>query len=222
MGDVADKYDQDPEREWRRLAQDPYHTLEFRVNMHYIREHLPPGGIVLDAGGGPGRYAIDLCRAGYKVVLLDASSGCIATAKEKLAAEPESVQHNARDWAVGDVRNLVGFASNVASSTFAVADREDLARTLGYKSEATLNAALNWFIKVGTDGFKTMVDLRKVERQLNILQSNLQRVLGKAVPWTKWPNEWAFRRGVPGFYREGMDANEKANCKGSGCSQGPS
>jgi hypothetical protein len=123
--------------------------------------------------------------------------------KSRLDARPKMI--------VNSMKNLVGFASNVASTTFAVADRDKLARDLGYKSESSLNAALNWFIKVGTDGFKTMVDLGKVEQQLNILQSNLQRVLGKSVPWTKWPNEWAFRRGVPAFYKEGMDENEAKN-----------
>jgi len=56
------------------------------------------------------------------------------------------------------------------------------------------------------------VDLGKVNRQLCILQSNLRRLLGTSAPWTKWPNEWAFRRGVPEFYREGMDENQQASC----------
>ena len=57
--------------EWNRLVMDAYHSLEFLVTMHYLRKHLPETGKVLDAGGGPGRYAIELCRAGYAVILLD-------------------------------------------------------------------------------------------------------------------------------------------------------
>ena len=57
--------------EWNRLVMDAYHSLEFLVTMHYLRKHLPETGKVLDAEGGPGRYAIELCRAGYAVILLD-------------------------------------------------------------------------------------------------------------------------------------------------------
>jgi hypothetical protein len=113
---------------------------------------------------------------------------------------------------LNSMRNLVGFASNVAAATFCTSDREGLAHQLGYADEAALNAALNWYIKVGTDGFKTMVDLNAVEKKLQTLQSNILRILGKGAPWCKWPNEWAFRRGVPDFYRKDMDENEKANC----------
>lgn len=44
--------------EWRRLRQDPYHQIEFTVTMHFLEKYLPKHGLVLDAGGGPGRYAI--------------------------------------------------------------------------------------------------------------------------------------------------------------------
>ncbi len=93
--------------------------------------------------------------------------------------------------------NLVGFATNVASATFLVKDRERLAQALGYKSVATLDHALNYFIKAGTDGFKTDVDLEELQKQLSVLQSNLVKVLGGMAPHTKWPNEWAFKRGIP-------------------------
>ena len=57
--------------EWNRLVMDAYHSLEFLLMMHYLRKYLPETGKILDAGGGPGRYAIELCRAGYAVILLD-------------------------------------------------------------------------------------------------------------------------------------------------------
>ncbi len=109
------------------------------------------------------------------------------------------------------MRNIVGFATNVASATFCIKDREWLASKLGFKNEKSMNAALNWFIKVGTDGFKTMVDLNEVERQLVVLQGNLVSLLHKGAPWCKWPNDWAFRRGVPGIWRKDMDENEKGS-----------
>ncbi|MBT3202093.1 MAG: sensor histidine kinase, partial [Phycisphaerales bacterium] len=46
-------YNREPQREWERLEQDPYHSLEFTVTMHHLRRHLPAGSRILDAGGGP-------------------------------------------------------------------------------------------------------------------------------------------------------------------------
>jgi ubiquinone/menaquinone biosynthesis C-methylase UbiE len=109
---VAKAYNKDPNREWQRLTRDPYHSLEFLVTMHYLRKHLPPTGRVLDAGSGPGRYAIELCRAGYEVALLDVSSELIATAQEKFRSEPETVQKRLLEFAVGDVRDLSQFETN--------------------------------------------------------------------------------------------------------------
>ncbi len=112
MNTVAEAYNKDPAREWRRLVKDPYHSLEFLVTMHYIRKHFPPGGKVLDAGGGPGRYSIELCRAGYSVVLLDISPGCIATAKNEFKSEPEAVQNRLSEFVVGNIRDLSRFETD--------------------------------------------------------------------------------------------------------------
>ncbi len=109
MNCVAQIYNQDPEREWHRLVLDSYHSLEFLVTMHYLQKYLPPSGRILDAGGGPGRYSIELCKAGYEVVLLDLSSGNIALAQNKLKSQPQAVQKRLVEFVVGDVRDLARF-----------------------------------------------------------------------------------------------------------------
>jgi ubiquinone/menaquinone biosynthesis C-methylase UbiE len=68
---VKDWYASNVHHEWRRLQQDPGHQLEFKVTMHFLEKYLPRRGTILDAGGGPGRYSIELARQGYSVVLLD-------------------------------------------------------------------------------------------------------------------------------------------------------
>ena len=68
---VRDYYTESVRREWRRLVRDAYHGLEFQTTLHSLENHLPPNGLILDAGGGPGRYTIELARRGYEVVLLD-------------------------------------------------------------------------------------------------------------------------------------------------------
>jgi S-adenosylmethionine-dependent methyltransferase len=81
---VARIYDSDPEREWARMDR---HRTEFSVTLRALREHLPPPPArVLDCGGGPGRYAVELARLGYAVTLFDLSAGNLALAQEKAAA----------------------------------------------------------------------------------------------------------------------------------------
>ena len=98
--------------EWNRLVKDAYNSLELLVTMHYLRKHLPETGRILDAGGGPGRYALELCRAGYDVVLLDIDPAYITFAEEKITLEPESVSDRLIASVVGDVRDLSRFSTN--------------------------------------------------------------------------------------------------------------
>jgi SAM-dependent methyltransferase len=80
---VARYYDAQPEREWARLER---HRTEFAVTLRALAEHLPPPPAhLLDCGGGPGRYAIELARRGYEVTLFDLSAACLRLAREKAA-----------------------------------------------------------------------------------------------------------------------------------------
>ena len=98
--------------EWNRLVKDAYNALEFLVTMHYLRKHLPKTGKILDAGGGPGRYALELCRAGYDVVLMDIDPTYIAFAEEKIKSEPKPVSSRLIASVVGDIRDLSRFCTN--------------------------------------------------------------------------------------------------------------
>ena len=64
-------YDKFAPREWKRLTR---HRTEFAVSLRAINTFLlkPPCSI-LDVGGGPGRYAIELARLGHNVTLVDIS-----------------------------------------------------------------------------------------------------------------------------------------------------
>ena len=69
--------------EWSRLAASPYRRLEFETTMRFVKKYLPKYGLILDAGGGPGRYAVELARKGYNLVLLDVSSANLSFAREQ-------------------------------------------------------------------------------------------------------------------------------------------
>lgn len=73
--------------------KDAYHSLEFLVTMPYLRKYLPETGKVSDAGGGPGRYTLELCRAGYDVLLLDIDATDTVLLKNKIMLEPKSVSN---------------------------------------------------------------------------------------------------------------------------------
>jgi len=113
MKNVADRYNQNPDREWDRLARSPYHTIEFLVYMHHITTYLQPGALILDAGGGPGRYTIELSRRGYEIVLLDISEGLLDLAKAHIKLEALDVQARIKDVVVGDVSDLSLFPDDI-------------------------------------------------------------------------------------------------------------
>lgn len=106
---VTDYYNQNPELEWNRLFVTPYRRIEYEVVRHFLDRYLPPKGVILDAGGGPGRYAIALAKLGYRVSLLDVSEANIRLAKHKIQSAGVVKQFDA--CAVGDARDLRAFGN---------------------------------------------------------------------------------------------------------------
>jgi ubiquinone/menaquinone biosynthesis C-methylase UbiE len=102
--------------EWRRLVQDPYHRLELDTTLHYLEQHLPPvlpqnsppHGLILDAGGGPGRYTVELARRGYDVVLLDFTPANLDFARRRVARL--GLKRRVRDFVQGSIVDLSQFA----------------------------------------------------------------------------------------------------------------
>jgi len=97
-------------REWRRLVRDPYHRLEFDTTMHFIRKYFPKKGLILDAGGGPGRYTIELGKLGYNVILFDLSPEMLEIAKRQI--KRAKVQNKVRQTIQGSVDDLSMFKDN--------------------------------------------------------------------------------------------------------------
>jgi 2-polyprenyl-3-methyl-5-hydroxy-6-metoxy-1,4-benzoquinol methylase len=80
---VKDWFEKKAREEWRRLERNPYHQIEFIVTLHFLEKYLPKRGLILDAGGGAGRYTIELAKQGYNVVFLDLVSEMLRMTKRK-------------------------------------------------------------------------------------------------------------------------------------------
>lgn len=70
-----------------------FNSLYFKVydaiTWKYLEPYVPTtlGALVLDAGGGTGRWSIPMAKKGCKVVLLDISEGMLAQAQTKIKEE---------------------------------------------------------------------------------------------------------------------------------------
>jgi ubiquinone/menaquinone biosynthesis C-methylase UbiE len=82
--DVRRRYDEYGEKEWERPEKDLNVRVQFEVTTSVISRYLKPGDHVLDAGSGPGRYALWLARQGAHVFLVDISGRQLELAREKI------------------------------------------------------------------------------------------------------------------------------------------
>ena len=92
--------------EWRRLVKDAYHQLELLTTLRYLEKYLPAEGHILDAGGGPGRYTLELAQRGYQVTLLDLTPENVAFASRQIARRRLKRQARAVE---GDITDLARF-----------------------------------------------------------------------------------------------------------------
>lgn len=104
-------YGASPEREWERLQADEFHRLEYEGTVEMIEKHIPEKGLILDAGGGPGRYSLYAAEKGYKTVLLDIAKENLELAKKK-AAETKSGK-NILSYIHGSIDDLSMFDDSV-------------------------------------------------------------------------------------------------------------
>lgn len=97
-------------REWRRLVRDAYHQLEFDTTMHFLKKYLPKKGLILDAGGGPGRYTIELGKLGYHIILFDLSPEMLKIAEKQI--KKAKVQQQVKQIIQGSIDDLSMFRKN--------------------------------------------------------------------------------------------------------------
>lgn len=69
--------------EWGRFDA-PEGRLEFELTLPIITSHISPNSEILDLGGGPGRYTIELAKLGYILHLADLSQTLLDVAKQNI------------------------------------------------------------------------------------------------------------------------------------------
>ncbi len=97
-------------KEWARLQSDPYRRLEFDTTFEFLKRYLPENGLILDAGGGPGRYTIELAKKGYDVVLLDYTPANLRFAKKQI--RKEGLGERVEEIVEGSIVNLSRFSDD--------------------------------------------------------------------------------------------------------------
>jgi SAM-dependent methyltransferase len=70
---IRDFFDEFAEKEWERLVQDPAARASLEIHRRFLARYVQPGDRVLEIGAGPGRFTIELVRAGATVVTTDIS-----------------------------------------------------------------------------------------------------------------------------------------------------
>jgi ubiquinone/menaquinone biosynthesis C-methylase UbiE len=74
---------------------------------YFLEKYLPDKGLILDAGGGTGRYTIELVERGYDIVLLDITPKLLAIAKREILKA--KVQSRVKQIVEGSITDLSGF-----------------------------------------------------------------------------------------------------------------
>jgi len=103
------------QKEWERLDL-PLCRIEFASTLQLIDTYFAKGGKVVDIGGGPGRYMIELLKRGHHVTLFDLSPENIALAKIKAA----ELDLTADDFLVGDARDLSALSGRLFDGLLAL------------------------------------------------------------------------------------------------------
>lgn len=128
---VRNFYDSAPEREWERLDTG-LSRIEFASTLRLVEKYFPSSGALCDIGCGPGRYAVEAARRGYRVTLFDLSEKLLERAESAFALEGKTAERIVR----GDALDLGVFedesfdAAMLLGPLYHLIERDDRSRAL--------------------------------------------------------------------------------------------
>jgi len=102
---IANSYTQG--NELTRVIRSSDHAIMFQIERWFIERYLPESGTVIDVGGGPGRFSVEIAKLGREVVLTDITPKHIEQAEA--LAEEEGVADKMVGYRVMDIRDLSAF-----------------------------------------------------------------------------------------------------------------
>ena len=92
-----------------RIVRSSDAAIMFQIERWFIERYLPESGTVIDVGGGPGRFSIEIAKLGSDVVLTDITPKHIEQAKQ--LAGDEGVSDRIVDYRVMDICDLSAFGN---------------------------------------------------------------------------------------------------------------
>jgi ubiquinone/menaquinone biosynthesis C-methylase UbiE len=190
---VIQWYKETANYEWQRLQQDPYHQTEFLVTTHCLEKYLPNHGLVLDAGGGPGKYTITLTKKGFDVILLDLVPEMLEIAKIKI--KEAGVETRIKKIIQGSIEDLSMFSDDTFDSVLCLGG--PLNHLL---NEQQREKSVEELIRVTKKGAPIFVS---VISRLGLLRTILIE-FPHEIKYTK--HLWKVGDYIPGIYGEGFTA----------------
>ena len=102
---IVDSYTEHDELS--RVGRSSDAAIMFQIERWFVERYLPESGTVIDVGGGPGRFSVEIAKLGRDVVLTDLTPKHIEQAKQ--LAEQEGVADKIVEYRLMDIRDLSAF-----------------------------------------------------------------------------------------------------------------
>ena len=179
--------------EWRRLQRNPYHQIEFIITTRFLEKYLPNHGLVLDAGGGPGRYTIELAKQGYEVVLLDFVPEMLKLARKKI--KQAGVFGKVKQFVQGSIEDLSMFSNETFDAVLCLG--APLCHLLNDEQREKAAAELVRVAKIGAPIFVSVIS------RIGLLKTILVRFQHE-MKYAK--HHWEVGNYIPGQQGEGFTA----------------
>jgi 2-polyprenyl-3-methyl-5-hydroxy-6-metoxy-1,4-benzoquinol methylase len=194
--------------------------------MHFLEKYLPKQGLILDAGGGPGRYTVELAKKGYDVVLLDLSPECLKVAETKI--RNARVKNKVKNVVQGSITSMAHFSE----SFDAVICLGALSHLVQRKDRDSAARELVRVTKMNAPIFVSVINLYGVFRVVlqrlphELLLSSHKEMFSQGVHKAEWHKDEPDYQGFPDAYfflppelvalfeKQGVKTLEMATCEG--------